>query len=304
MLRRLAAAGLSQRTDAARTCGSSRCSRSAPCCSSRRVQGKVWYTAQVVGVVLALVYAWASIEAKRPLVAGLALGAAALTRTPMAFMLPLFVFELWRMPARRARRRVALLVSFAIPIVGFAIAGMIYNAVRFHSPTEFGHTYLDVRQQIADRAATASRAITTSRATSRSRSRCCPSSPATRPGSRSAATASRSGSPRRCCSTPCGRARSRRSIARCGSPSRASRSPSLFYMNSRLGPVRLPVQPRLHRVPDHAARDRRAAARARKPLIVACIVDQPVRRVHVRSRVAVLPVRRQRLRRGRGTLTA
>ena len=55
------------------------------------VQGKVWYTAHVVGVALALVYAWASIEAKRPLVAGLALGAAALTRTPMAFMFPLFM---------------------------------------------------------------------------------------------------------------------------------------------------------------------------------------------------------------------
>ena len=61
------------------------------------MQGKVWYTAHVVGVVLALVYAWASIEAKRPVVAGLALGAAALTRTAMAFMLPLFVLEAWRM---------------------------------------------------------------------------------------------------------------------------------------------------------------------------------------------------------------
>jgi hypothetical protein len=134
------------------------------------VQGKVWYTAHVVGVVLALVYAWASIEAKRPLIAGLALGAAALTRTPMAFMFPLFVFEAWRMAARqvsdqapatpasasmnlqvgRAAMRRALLrplLVFAAPIAGFAMIGMIYNAVRFGSPTEFGHAYLDVRQQ-------------------------------------------------------------------------------------------------------------------------------------------------------------
>src|SRR5262249_12408268 len=47
------------------------------------VQGKVWYTAHVVGVVLALIYAWASIEARRPVIAGLALGAAALTRVSM-----------------------------------------------------------------------------------------------------------------------------------------------------------------------------------------------------------------------------
>ncbi len=110
------------------------------------VQGKVWYTAQVVGVVLALVYAWASIEAKRPIVAGLALGAAALTRTPMAFMFPLFVFEAWRTaPDRRALIRT--LIRFAIPVVALAIPGFIYNYVRFGSPTEFGHTYLDVRQQ-------------------------------------------------------------------------------------------------------------------------------------------------------------
>lgn len=111
------------------------------------VQGKVWYTAHVVGVVLVLVYAWASIEAKHPLVAGLALGAAALTRTPLAFMFPLFLFEAWRFAGgdRRAFARRALV--FAAPVVAFAIAGMIYNYVRFGVPTEFGHTYLAVRQQ-------------------------------------------------------------------------------------------------------------------------------------------------------------
>jgi hypothetical protein len=140
------------------------------------VQGKVWYTAHVVGVALALVYAWASIEAKRPLIAGLALGAAALTRTSMAFMFPLFLFEVWRMAAKatsnetppgasasmnlragRAAMRRALVkpvVRFALPVLGFAIAGMIYNYVRFESPTEFGHSYLalgdfrPVRQQL------------------------------------------------------------------------------------------------------------------------------------------------------------
>jgi len=110
------------------------------------VQGKVWYTAHVVGVVLALVYAWSSIEAKRPIIAGLALGAAALTRTPMAFMFPLFVLEAWRMAQGDRRAFVRTLVKLAIPVVAFAIAGMIYNYVRFGSPTEFGHTYLEVRQ--------------------------------------------------------------------------------------------------------------------------------------------------------------
>ncbi|HEY5951123.1 MAG TPA: hypothetical protein VIV40_36780 [Kofleriaceae bacterium] len=113
------------------------------------VQGKVWYTAHVVGVALALVYAWASIEAKRPIIAGIALGAAALTRTPMAFMFPLFVLEAWRMAPSGGRLVEKLwrpLVKFAVPVAAFAIAGMIYNYVRFGSPTEFGHTYLEVRQ--------------------------------------------------------------------------------------------------------------------------------------------------------------
>ncbi len=135
------------------------------------VQGKVWFTAHVVGVVLALLYAWASIEARQPVIAGLALGAAAMTRTPMAFMFPLFVFEAWRLAARQvaeadgpeahasgslnlrtgkaAVRKAMLrpLIRFAIPVVAFAIVGMAYNYVRFGSPTEFGHSYLDVRQQ-------------------------------------------------------------------------------------------------------------------------------------------------------------
>lgn len=128
------------------------------------IQGKVWYTAHVVGVVLALIYAWASIEAKRPIIAGLALGAAALTRTSMAFMFPLFLFEVWRMVAKaradevppnasgsmnlRAARKSMLLamrgpvLRFAVPVVAFAALGMIYNYARFASATEFGHSYL------------------------------------------------------------------------------------------------------------------------------------------------------------------
>ncbi len=146
LLRRLAEAGLSVRTErddlwlvAALAFGSVLFVSS--------VQGKVWYTAHIVGVALALVYAWASIEAKRPIVAGLAFGAAALTRSPMAFMFPLFVFEAWRVAAADRKVLVRTLARFAVPVVAFAIAGMIYNVVRFGSPMEFGHTYLDVRQQ-------------------------------------------------------------------------------------------------------------------------------------------------------------
>lgn len=148
VLRRLASAGLSQRSTrddlwlvATLAFGS--------VMLYSAVQGTVWYTAHVVGVALALVYAWASIEARRPVIAGIALGAAALTRTPLAFMFPLFVFEAYRMatPGQRWADLRRPLVAFALPIIAFAVAGMLYNAARFGAPTEFGHTYLDVRQQ-------------------------------------------------------------------------------------------------------------------------------------------------------------
>ncbi|HEX2689811.1 MAG TPA: hypothetical protein VHN14_24500 [Kofleriaceae bacterium] len=121
------------------------------------VQGKVWFTAHVVGVALALIYVWASIEAGHPVIAGTALGAAALTRTAMAFMVPLFLCEAWRIHGglaawrtdRRARLRALRqpLLGFLAPVAAFAVAGMAYNYARFGVPTEFGHTYLEVRQQ-------------------------------------------------------------------------------------------------------------------------------------------------------------
>ena len=121
------------------------------------VQGKVWFTAHVIGVVLALVYTWASIEAKRPLVAGIALALAAITRTPMAFMFPLFVLEAWRVAGggerwRTDRRAIVKELArkaawFAAPVVAIAVVAIVLNALRFGAPTEFGHSYLEVRQQ-------------------------------------------------------------------------------------------------------------------------------------------------------------
>lgn len=121
------------------------------------VQGRVWYTAHVVGVLLATGYCWAAIGARNPIAAGVFLGLAAITRTPMAFMFPLFLLEAYRVhgggDALRADRRAFLralagpIARFAAPVVVIAIAAMIYNAARFDAPTEFGHTYLDVRQQ-------------------------------------------------------------------------------------------------------------------------------------------------------------
>lgn len=111
------------------------------------VQGSVWYTAHVVGVLFGLAYAWASIEARHPVLAGLALGLATMSRTPMAFMLPLFVLEAWRVSGGDKKALLAMLGKLAAPVIVIAAAAVAYNVHRFGAPTEFGHRYLAVVQQ-------------------------------------------------------------------------------------------------------------------------------------------------------------
>lgn len=120
------------------------------------VQGRVWFTAHVLGVLTATIYTWAAIGAHRPVIAGLALGAAAITRAPMAFLFPLFVLEAIRvggglaaLRADRAAARAVLLrlARFSAPVIVIAAVAAAYNHARFDAATEFGHSYLHVRQQ-------------------------------------------------------------------------------------------------------------------------------------------------------------
>ena len=111
------------------------------------VQGRVWFTAHVVGVALALGHLIATVEARRPVVAGLCLGLAAMTRTPMAFLFPLFLFEAWRIARDDPRRFLRLCAAFAAPVVVIAAVAVAHNLARFDQAGEFGHSYLAVRQQ-------------------------------------------------------------------------------------------------------------------------------------------------------------
>jgi hypothetical protein len=108
------------------------------------VQGSVWFTAHVIGVLLAILHVWAAVGASRPVLAGLFLGLAFVTRTPMLFMFPLFLFEAWRAGREGFVRRVLM---FAAPVAVIGIAAALYNHARFGEFTEFGHSYLNVMQQ-------------------------------------------------------------------------------------------------------------------------------------------------------------
>ncbi len=132
------------------------------------VQGRVWFTAHVIGVVLTLCFLHACLGAKHPILAGLFLGCAALTRTPLAFLFPIFFFEWatsrfphWSALSLRSRDLLvphrphrpesrpswANLVMFCSVVASFAALGVWYNIERFGAPFEFGHRFLAVRQQ-------------------------------------------------------------------------------------------------------------------------------------------------------------
>lgn len=119
------------------------------------VAGRVWFTAHVVGVFLALAYVYFSIGARRPFLAGLMLGLATLSRTPMAFMFPFFALEAcriaggsdWRAWLSSWRGIARLWLRFAVPVVAIAVVAGVLNTLRFDAAGEFGHSYLAVRQQ-------------------------------------------------------------------------------------------------------------------------------------------------------------
>lgn len=105
------------------------------------VLGQVWYTAHVVSVALASLFVLASFEVRRPVMAGVLLGALVLTRPQMGFFGVFFLYELWR----AKKPIVPALVKVGLPVLAFAAVGAWFNWVRFHSLTEFGHFYLNVR---------------------------------------------------------------------------------------------------------------------------------------------------------------
>jgi hypothetical protein len=125
------------------------------------IRGEVWFTAETVGVTLTLLYLHASLGARHPVLAGLAVACAAITRTPLAFSAVFFVVE-GLFPDRPvearglrdpARWRAALpkLVPYVAAILAVAIPVAWANYVRFGSVSEFGHSHLyanRVNQQI------------------------------------------------------------------------------------------------------------------------------------------------------------
>ena len=118
------------------------------------IRGEVWFTAEVIGVTLTLLYLHASLHAKHPVLAGVALAFGSITRTPILFSAIFFVFEAIAAGGRldraqireafteRLGRTARLLALFAVPIAAVAVPMGLMNAARFGNPGEFGHRHL------------------------------------------------------------------------------------------------------------------------------------------------------------------
>ncbi|HEY0711456.1 MAG TPA: hypothetical protein VGF45_02205, partial [Polyangia bacterium] len=121
------------------------------------VLGQVWYTAHVVSVTLCIGYAWAAIDTRSPVLAGLFLGLGFATRTPFGFTVGLFVCEAVRMSGgwralgqslfKDRRIPTGLLPTlFKAAAPAAAVLGLIFlfNYLRFDRIGQFGHEYLAI----------------------------------------------------------------------------------------------------------------------------------------------------------------
>jgi hypothetical protein len=112
--------------------------------------GSVWFTALVVGVTCTLLYMRLSIGARHPFLAGLALGCAFASRTPLlysvVFFAAFFLFPNGKLRTDWGWRfwRDGLVFGSAPLVIGVGL--MVMNHLRFDDPGEFGHIYLAAGQ--------------------------------------------------------------------------------------------------------------------------------------------------------------
>ncbi len=116
------------------------------------IRGEVWFLAEVLGVLLTVLYLQAALHAVHPARAGVLWSMATLTRTPLLFTAVFFLLEAVAPgPHRRAQLREVLrtpapalrrLGAFAAGSAPLALAAAWYNWVRFGSPADFGHRFL------------------------------------------------------------------------------------------------------------------------------------------------------------------
>jgi len=105
--------------------------------------GRVWFTAQVFGALCLVLHLSCAWGARRPGWAGVWLGLAVACRPiNMLPVVVVFAWEWWR-----TGRKPGPALRFAAPLLVIGLALAWHNWVRFESPFEFGHRFLEIRWQ-------------------------------------------------------------------------------------------------------------------------------------------------------------
>ena len=107
------------------------------------IQGKVWFSALVIGATFHLLYLYFAMGAKRPFLAGLSLSVAFSCRATLLFSAVFIFLELWAVRKKISTKQFVLNFGyFCAPCLLFGALLLINNYIRFDHPGEFGHTYL------------------------------------------------------------------------------------------------------------------------------------------------------------------
>jgi hypothetical protein len=104
--------------------------------------GRVWFTAQVFGALMLVLFLDAAWRCRRPALAGVWLALAIACRPTMGLAALFFGLEWWR-----EGRRPLPLLRFVLPVLVGGALLMIHNDLRFEDPFEFGHRFLYMRWQ-------------------------------------------------------------------------------------------------------------------------------------------------------------
>src|SRR5947209_3323468 len=113
------------------------------------IQGNVWYTAHVVATTFLLLYTGETLGKRRPVLAGLYLGLATLSRSTTLFTFPFFVllaigaFFVNQQGFKRPVPWKQLFLFFTV-LGTFIAAMLLYNQARFGSPLDFGYNTMKV----------------------------------------------------------------------------------------------------------------------------------------------------------------
>lgn len=105
--------------------------------------GRVWFTAQIIGALALVLYLSAVWRLRSPVWAAVWLGLAIACR-PINHLPCVIVFAWWWWHGGRDTRAA---IRFAVPIVAIGIALAWFNWIRFDDPFEFGHRFLETRWQ-------------------------------------------------------------------------------------------------------------------------------------------------------------